>query len=124
MTARMIADLLVAVHFAFIVFAAFGGLLALKWRKAAFLHVPCAIWGALIEFAGWFCPLTTLENRFREKAGMCGYSGGFIDHYLVPLVYPEGLTRELQMWIGVVVLAFNLSIYGLLFVRQAKRQRS
>jgi hypothetical protein len=123
-SAKLAADLLVALHFAFILFVILGGLLVLKWRKAAFLHIPCAIWGVMIEAGGWICPLTPLENRFREAAGGIGYQGGFIDQYIMPLVYPEGLTRQMQLSLAVMVLALNLCVYGLVLVRRAKRKKS
>ena len=93
MLVNLSADLLVALHFAFVVFVVFGGLLVLKWSKVAMLHIPCVLWGAFIEFSGRICPLTPLEHRLREAAGETAYSGGFIDHYIVPLVYPAELTR-------------------------------
>ena len=112
MIAGVTADLLVVVHFAFIAFVVLGGLLALKWRRVAWLHIPCALWGALIEFGGWICPLTPLENHFRQAAGDAGYSGGFIDRYVMPLVYPEGLTRGMQISLGIIVVALNLCVYA------------
>jgi hypothetical protein len=117
------ADLLVVAHFAFIVFVVVGGFLVLKWPRVALLHVPCVLWGVLLELGGWMCPLTPLEGRFREAAGQAGYTGGFIDHYVMPLVYPEGLTRRMQIAIGVAVLAVNLCAYGALLVRRAGRKR-
>ena len=114
------ADFLVVVHFAFIVFVVFGGFLVLKWGRVAFLHIPCALWGVLIEFGGWICPLTPLEHHFREAVGGVGYSGEFIDHYLMPLVYPEGLTRGMQISLGVMVLAVNLCVYGWMLVNRGK----
>jgi hypothetical protein len=119
MIARVAADLLVLIHFAFIIFVVLGGLLALKWWKVSFLHIPSALWGALIEFKGWICPLTPLEHYFRLAAGSAGYSGGFINHYIMPLIYPTGLTRELQVLLGITVLLINLFIYGLVLVNRA-----
>ena len=100
MLAKVSADLLVAVHFAFIVFVVLGGFLVLKWGKVAILHIPCVLWGGLVEFSGWICPLTPVERYLREVAGGTAYSGGFIDHYIMPLVYPTGLTREMQISLG------------------------
>ena len=117
-----IADLLVVFHFAFIVFVVLGGFLVLKWRRIAILHIPCVMWGALIELKGWICPLTPIENHFREAAGAAGYTGGFIDHYVMPLVYPEGLTREMQIAFGIVVISVNLFVYGLVLVNRSKRK--
>jgi hypothetical protein len=119
---RLLADLVVLVHLAFVVFVVVGGLLALKWRWVVWLHLPAAIWGALIEFGGWICPLTPLENWLRNQGGEEGYAGGFIQHYMVPVLYPDGLTREIQIVLGLAVVILNLVVYTLLF-RQA-RQRS
>ncbi len=124
MIARVIADLLVVVHFAFIAFVVLGGFLALKWGRISILHIPCALWGALIELRGWICPLTPLEIYFREAAGDVGYRGGFIDQYVMPLVYPEGLTRGLQISLGVMVLVLNLCVYGLILVNRANKKES
>jgi hypothetical protein len=118
MIASVAADFILVFHFAFIVFVVLGGLLVLKWRRVAVLHIPCVLWGALIEFRGWICPLTPLENYFRETAGAAGYAGGFIDHYLVPLVYPVDLTRELQITFGIAVLVINLCVYGLVLYKR------
>jgi hypothetical protein len=109
---RLLADALLLLHLFFILFVVFGGLLALRWRGAMYLHLPAAIWGALIEFMGWICPLTPWENRLRRLAGDEGYPGGFIEHYLLPLVYPGGLTREIQLFLGVAVLVVNVAIYA------------
>lgn len=117
------ADLVVLAHFGFILFIALGGFLALRWRKIARVHLPCVLWGVLIEWFGWLCPLTPLEYRLRKLAGEAGYTGGFIDHYIVPLVYPAGLTRNVQIGLGVLVLLINLLVYGrVLRVQQRRRQ--
>jgi hypothetical protein len=115
---RILAELVVGLHLLFVVFVVAGGLLALRWRWLAWLHIPAAIWGALIEFAGWVCPLTPLEQTLRAAAGEAGYRGGFIEHYMLPVLYPSGLTRGIQVGLGVVVLALNLVIYGYLFRRR------
>jgi uncharacterized protein with PQ loop repeat len=122
MLPRIAADFLVLLHFSFIVFVLLGGLLVLKWRWLAYLHLPCAIWGVLIEFFGWICPLTPLENHFREKAGQTGYSGGFMEHYLLPLIYPVNLTHDLQIILGLLVLIVNLAIYGLVLFKHYQRK--
>lgn len=111
----MTADLIVLLHFGFILFVIFGGLLLLKWHKCIWLHLPAVIWGVLIEFFGWFCPLTTLENKFRYHSNGEPYSSGFIEHYLIPLIYPTGLTQELQLILGITVIVINLLIYTLVF---------
>lgn len=122
MLVKISADLLVLLHFAFIVFVVLGGFLVLKWVKVAILHIPCALWGAFIEFSGWICPLTPLEHSLREAAGVTAYSGGFIDHYIMPIVYPTGLTREIQIVLGVIVLIINLCVYGLVIYKRSKRK--
>jgi len=111
------ADGLVLLHLGFILFVVLGGLLVLRWPRLAWLHVPCALWGVLIEVFGWICPLTPLENRLRALGGGSGYSGGFVDHYVTPLVYPPGLTRGLQMVLAGAIVAVNIVVYGLVVVR-------
>jgi hypothetical protein len=118
------ADFVVVLHLAFIVFVAVGGMLVLRWPRLAWAHLPAVAWGALIEFAGWICPLTPLENRLRAAAGESGYAGGFIDRYLMPVVYPSGLTRGVQLALGVAVIVINLVIYGLLLRRRQKQNAS
>ncbi len=109
---RLLADLVLAAHFAFIAFALAGGVLVLRWRRCLALHVPAALWAVLVEFAGWPCPLTPLENRLREAAGQAGYDRGFLEHYLAPAVYPAWLTREAQLALGAIVLLVNLGVYA------------
>ena len=111
MSTAIVADLLVLLHLAFILFVLLGGLLVLRWRRLLWLHLPVVAWGAAIEFVGWVCPLTPLENRLRAAAGDAGYGGGFIEHYLIPLIYPADLTRELQWLLGAVVLVVNAVVY-------------
>ena len=111
----LLADLLLLLHAAFILFVVFGGLLVFWRRGLAWFHLPCALWGILIEFKGWICPLTYLENDLRLTAGNKGYTGGFIDHYLVPLVYPPGLTAQTQILLGLLMLLINVIIYALVF---------
>jgi hypothetical protein len=118
------ADALVILHLAFIVFVMMGGLLLLKWPRLIFLHLPAVIWGALVELQGWLCPLTPLEQQFRMLAGESGYSGGFIQHYLLPLIYPAALTRELQTLFALCVITSNLVIYPVIYVKYRRgRQR-
>lgn len=119
------ADTLVLLHLAFVAFVVFGGLLVLRWRWLAWLHIPAAIWGAWIEFAGWICPLTPLENRLRAEAGQQGYATSFVEHYLLPVLYPAALTREVQWLLGGLVIAVNAVVYVAVW-RRAKalhRQR-
>lgn len=113
MSHGLLADAVLLLHLAFILFVVLGGFLAWRWPRLAWLHLPAAAWGALIEFGDWPCPLTPLENHLRALAGEAGYAGGFIEHYLLPLVYPEALTRELQIALGLGVVAINLAAYAL-----------
>ena len=122
MILRILADVLVGFHFLFIVFVVAGGFLAWRWPRAAWIHLPVAVWGALIEFAGWICPLTPIENQLRRAAGDAGYPGGFIEHYLIPIVYPGSLTRGLQIALGIAVVAVNVLAYGKLVRRTADRR--
>ena len=112
------ADLVVLLHLSFIVFVVLGGLLALRWRRAPWLHLPAALWGVFIEVSGGFCPLTPLENFLRESAGACGYGGGFVEHYLVPIVYPAGLTPAVQWVLAGLLLAINGCVYALVWRRR------
>ena len=115
MTSRLFADALVAVHLAFIVFVIAGGLLALRRRKWALLHLPAVAWGAWTEFTGTLCPLTPWENALRHAAGAAGYEGGFVEHYVIPMIYPAALTWRLQVVLGVIVLALNAVVYVLVW---------
>jgi hypothetical protein len=121
MIPRLTADFILVIHFVFIAFVVLGGFLVLKWRKVALLHIPCVLWGALVELAGWICPLTPLEFHLREAAGGEAYGGDFIDRYLMPLIYPEGLTRSMQISLGVAILAINLFLYALALFLRTKR---
>ena len=115
---RLLADLVVLTHLAFIIFAVLGGLLALRRRGWAWLHVPAALWAVLVELAGWPCPLTPLENLLRLRAGLEGYQPGFVEHYIVTLIYPVSFTRSLQIILGTGVLAVNALIYALVIRRR------
>jgi hypothetical protein len=110
------------VHAAFIAFVVAGGLLVRWRRRIAWLHLPAVAWGALIEFRGWVCPLTPLEIWARARAGETGYSGGFIEHYLLPVVYPGELTRELQIVLGALVLIVNALVYAWVVSRALERK--
>ncbi|MCH8812696.1 MAG: DUF2784 domain-containing protein [Gemmatimonadetes bacterium] len=114
----LLADVLVVLHFAFIVFVALGALTVYRWSKMAWAHIPSALWGAWIEITGGICPLTPLEAHFRRMGGAEGYTGSFIEHYLVPIIYPSGLTQADQLLLGGLVVAVNLSAYGFLLWRR------
>ncbi len=117
----LLADVVLVVHLTFIVFVLAGGLLALRWKRAIWFHLPAAVWGVLIEVAGWICPLTPLENRLRAKAGELGFQGTFVERYLLPLVYPEGLTRNVQLALAGVVLVANAFVYAVVIWRRMGR---
>jgi hypothetical protein len=119
----LFADLVLVLHAAFILFVVFGGLLVLRRRKLAWLHVPAAVWGIVIELRGWICPLTYLENDLRTAAGDNAYAVGFIEHYLAPLVYPAALTQEIQVGLGLGVLVINAVIYTLVWRKWAAKAR-
>jgi hypothetical protein len=119
---RTLADLILALHLVFVLFVVLGGLLVLRWPRIAWLHMPAAIWGVLIEYTGWICPLTPLENSLRTRGGEAGYSGGFIEHYIQPLLYPAGLTRSTQVVLGSLVLALNLTAYGIMVSRMRRQE--
>ena len=108
---RWAADLVLVAHLAFVAFVAVGGLLVLRWRRLAWVHVPVALWGIAIACVGFVCPLTPLENRLRRLGGEGGYEGGFIEHYVTALLYPAGLTRQAQLVIGALALAINVVVY-------------
>jgi Protein of Unknown function (DUF2784) len=115
---RVLADLVVVLHFGFVLFVVFGGLLALRWPRAAWFHLPAAAWGAGIEFVRGICPLTPLENHLRRLGGEAGYSGGFVEHYLLPVLYPDGLGHGVQLGLGIFVVALNAVIYTVVLRRR------
>jgi hypothetical protein len=119
----MLADLVVIAHFLFVLFVVFGGLLVLRWSKVAYVHLPVAAYGALIELVGWICPLTPLEKRLREGSGLEGYEGGFVEHYVLPMLYPAGLTRGVQLVLGGLVIGINVAIYGFILKRRRRDRR-
>ena len=124
MLTRFFADVVLLIHVVFIAFAVAGGLLTLRWPRVAWIHLPAAVWAATVVTMGWICPLTPLENALRRAAGEAGYTGGFIEHYVVPLVYPAGLTREVQVVLGAMVVAVNLAIYATVWLRAKRRARA
>jgi hypothetical protein len=117
---RLLADATVVVHLGFVVFVVLGGLLVTRWPRAAWLHVPAAAWGAWVELVGWICPLTPLENWLRQRGGGPVYRAGFVEHYLLPLLYPDSLSRELQYALGGAVLAVNAVVYAIVLRRRAR----
>ncbi len=119
---QLVADLIVIVHFIFVLFVVLGALLVVKWRRVLWLHVSAAFWGAVVEFSGWVCPLTPLEVWLRRRAGEAGYRSDFVARYLLPVLYPEGLTRRIQIVLGALVVAVNLAIYGWVLRANTKRK--
>jgi hypothetical protein len=117
---RALADFVLVFHFGFVLFVILGGVLALRWPRVVWVHVPVALYGALIEFVGFICPLTPLEVALRRRGGEAGYEGGFVDHYITAALYPKGLTREIQLILGVCVLVLNATVY-LMLVRRSGR---
>jgi len=118
---RLAADALVVIHLGFILFVLLGGLLLLRWPRLLWLHLPAVAWGATVEFFHLLCPLTPWENQLRRAAGDAGYEGGFIEHYLIPLIYPAGLTPQIQLWLGGVVVLINVMVYACLLKRRLQR---
>lgn len=120
----LLANLVLLVHLAFILFVALGGLAVLRWPRLAWLHLPCVAWGVTVELMGWYCPLTPLENHYLRLAGAQSYEGDFIQHYLLAAIYPDGLTRQAQTVIGLAALLVNTLIYGWLLIRRRRPSRS
>lgn len=118
---RAAADATLLVHLAFVLFVVLGGFLVLRWRRVAWLHLPAALWGAYVELTGRICPLTPLEVSLRKQGGEAGYEGGFIEHYVEAWIYPEGLTREIQVALGVAVFVINTAIYWWVFHGPGRR---
>ncbi|HEX2254539.1 MAG TPA: DUF2784 domain-containing protein [Thermoanaerobaculia bacterium] len=120
---RLLADLLVVVHLGFVVFVVLGGLLVLRWPRVAWAHLPAALWGAGIEVTGGVCPLTPWENRLRALGGESGYAGGFVEHYLLPVLYPGALTREVQLVLATFVVVVNVAVYAVVWRRRRRAGR-
>jgi Protein of Unknown function (DUF2784) len=119
---RISAEAVLLLHFAFIAFVLFGATLAIRWRWIVAVHLPAAAWGFFVEMSGRICPLTYAENYLRNRAGQSGYSQGFIEHYLLPVIYPAGLTRQIQFVLAGAVVLVNLLAYGWLLYRRASRR--
>jgi len=119
---RLLADAVVVLHLGFVGFVVLGGLLALRWPRAAWVHLPAAVWGVWVEATGSICPLTPLESWLRRQGGGAGYSASFVEHYVLPALYPAALTRELQWALAGVVIAVNAAVYAAVLV--ARRSRS
>ena len=113
----LLADLVLLAHAGFVAFVVLGGLLVLRWPRLAWLHLPAVAWGVGIEFTGTICPLTPLENQLRALAHQQGYAGGFVEHYVFGLLYPEGLTRSVQLALGVLVVVINALMYAIVWRR-------
>ena len=107
----ILADATVVLHVAFVAFVLLGGLLVLRWRRVAWVHVPSVAWAAWVEFAGWYCPLTPLENWLRQRGGGLPYTSSFVEHYVLPLLYPSALTRDMQWLLGAIVVLVNAVVY-------------
>lgn len=119
---RLLADAVVLMHLGFVLFVVLGGLLVLRWPRLAWAHLPAAAWGVWIEWSAGVCPLTPLENDLRRAGGEAGYPGSFVDHYVMPVLYPVGLTPAIQVWLGAAVLAVNLAVYAVAWRRHRRRR--
>lgn len=117
---NLLADLVLFVHLTFVLFVLFGGLLTLRWPRTGWLHLPAAAWGATVEFTGWICPLTPLEHWLRVQGGQVGNEQDFMARYLLPILYPGDLTRDLQLLLGTVVIVLNAAVYWWLWRTQAR----
>jgi Protein of Unknown function (DUF2784) len=124
MLERIAADAVLLGHFGFVLFVVLGGALLLRWPKLAWAHLPAVVWAALVELNGWICPLTPLEVALRRASGDAGYAGDFLEHYIVALLYPEGLTRASQIVLGSLVVAINVAIYAAALVRSQRHRGS
>jgi hypothetical protein len=121
---RIAADAVLVIHLGFVIFVVLGGALVLRWPKLAWAHLPAVIWAALVEVNGWICPLTPLEVSLRKASGEAGYAGDFLEHYIVALLYPEALTRETQIVLGIAVVAVNVAIYAVVARRMLAGRRA
>ena len=120
---RVLADLVLLFHLAFILFVVLGSLLVWRFPRLAWLHLPAVMWAGLIEISGRVCPLTPLENNLRQLSGEAGYRGGFVEHYLLPIIYPHALSREMQIGLGIAVIVINVVAYTVLQRRRRPHER-
>ena len=123
MVYSLLSQLIVLLHLAFILFVVFGALLVLRWTKIVWIHIPFALWGMVVEYFNIICPLTPWENHFRRLAGNTVYESGFIEHYIIPLMYPEALSRNLQFILGSLVVVINLGIYSFIILRSLRKRK-
>ena len=119
---QFLADLVVVIHLAFVIFVVIGAMTTIWWRRIIWLHVPAVLWAVWIEITGGICPLTPLENRLRLKAGLVGYPGDFVENYLLPVLYPAGLTRRMQILLGAIVIVINVTIYAYIWNRGKQKK--
>lgn len=119
---QLLADFVLLLHLAFVAFAAFGGLLVLRRPKLLWLHLPALLWGVLVQWADWICPLTPLENSLRLRGGGDVYAGGFIERFVVHILYPDNLTLELRYLLALILIAVNVAVYAFVLAAQAKRK--
>jgi hypothetical protein len=118
----ILADIVVWIHLAFVLFAVLGAILVIWWRWIFWLHLPAIFWAVWMEFSGKICPLTPLENWLRIRAGQGGYRGDFVEHYLMPVLYPAGLTHNIQILLGLLVIIINAALYGYI-IFQSRRTK-
>ena len=124
MSFRLLADLVVLLHLGFVLFVVAGGVLVARWPRLAWAHLPAAAWGVAIELGGWVCPLTPLEIWLRRRGGEAGYAGGFVEHYVLPVLYPGALTPAVQVVLGLLVLAVNAAVYAWVWRRRRKGRQA
>ena len=120
---ELAADIILIIHFLFILFVIFGALLLFVEKKIVFIHIPAIIWGSYIELTHSICPLTYLENWLLQKANLTTYSEGFIQYYLVPIVYPTNLTKDIQIYLGISLIVINIVIYAFIFGKMKKNSK-
>lgn len=119
---RILADIVLVLHLGFVLFVVLGGLAGSRWPNVACVHIPAMLWGVIVELGGWICPLTPLENCLRTEGGGAGYSGDFVDRVILPLIYPQGLTRHTQIWLGLGIILFNGVVYAVILRRRFGRK--